>query len=150
MSPSLLSKLTITWSTQTGCYQVCFYFHSSLQQKYCILTELLQFANMHLQGSVSRIGQHSMTKTILEVICVFFPTRACPFEENHESYINLIHLTDGKVVGKLQQIIEVKDMLEAVARASSDDTSQLESFHSDINRNSPKMHYFSYNGMSAR
>ena len=64
--------------------------------------------------------------------------------------IIFIDITGGKVVAKLESIVANKDIREAVQRASNQDTSQLESFHSDVNRNAPKMYYFSYHGMSAR
>jgi hypothetical protein len=40
--------------------------------------------------------------------------------------------------------------MEAIGMAGKHATSELESFHSEINRNAPKMEGFSYSGMISR
>ena len=56
----------------------------------------------------------------------------------------------GKVCRAPTPVVEEKDILEAVMRASSADTAALESYHAELNRNAPKMSYFSYSGMQSR
>ncbi|XP_067946601.1 uncharacterized protein [Watersipora subatra] len=59
-------------------------------------------------------------------------------------------LKGGKVYQALTPVVHKKDILEAVMRASSADTAALESYHAELNRNAPKMSYFSYSGMQSR
>jgi len=54
------------------------------------------------------------------------------------------------VTMEFRAIIENKRLLQAIAMAGKLATSELENFHSDINRNAPKMEGFSYSGMLSR
>ena len=56
----------------------------------------------------------------------------------------------GVLANRIKKIIENDKVLEGLQKASKDDTSELESFHSALNRNSPKQFGFSHNGMISR
>ena len=64
--------------------------------------------------------------------------------------MNVVRNADGPVISRLRPIIENPALLQDVQKASHLDTASLESFHSDVNRYAPKMHFFHYNGMKAR
>lgn len=59
-------------------------------------------------------------------------------------------ISGGKVASKLHEIVSKKDLVAAIQKASRNDTTHLESFHSELNRNAPKMSFFPYHGMKAR
>lgn len=54
------------------------------------------------------------------------------------------------LVEEVKKVILDPAILEAVDMAGTNTTSELESFHSAINRNAPKMEGFSYSGMLSR
>ena len=54
---------------------------------------------------------------------------------------------DGMVASKAEAILTDKRLVTAIGRCSSHDTSELESYHSTINRNCPKMYSFTYDCM---
>ena len=51
---------------------------------------------------------------------------------------------------EFREIVLDEKIVEAVNRASEDSTSELESFHSCLNRNAPKMEGLSHQGMLSR
>lgn len=57
---------------------------------------------------------------------------------------------DALVASDLRKILSDKGLTEAIGRASIQATSELEGFHSSLNRNAPKMEGFSYSGMLSR
>ena len=61
-----------------------------------------------------------------------------------------MYIIGGAVAHKVQTIVESDRLLSAVARCSHEDTSELECYHSAINKNCPKMYSFCYDGMLSR
>ena len=57
---------------------------------------------------------------------------------------------EHQVAIELRKIILDAQFLKAISRASSNATSELESFHAAINRAAPKAEGFSHRGMSDR
>jgi len=71
------------------------------------------------------------------------------------NFIIISHLHDFCFKGteldtRIRDILLDKKIVEAVNRASQDSTSELEGFHSCLNRYAPKMEGFSYSGMKSR
>ena len=62
----------------------------------------------------------------------------------------LLFFVDTELDKELRAILLDPKILEAVNRASKNATSELEGFHSCLNRNAPKMEGFSYAGMISR
>ena len=62
----------------------------------------------------------------------------------------LIVFVDTELDKELRAILLDPKIIEAVDRASKNATSELEGFHSSLNRNAPKMEGFSYAGMISR
>lgn len=56
----------------------------------------------------------------------------------------------GKLAEKVKLVLEDTKLLAALSRCSDEDTSELESFHSALNKNVPKMHGFSLQGLISR
>lgn len=64
------------------------------------------------------------------------------------SYNQFFTETQNELITKLEEL--VKDFVEPINQAGEHSTSELESFHSCLNRNAPKMEGFSYSGMKSR
>lgn len=62
-------------------------------------------------------------------------------------YCNLI---GGELFHSLKKILLSNQLLQAVRKAGSENTSQLESYHSTLNHYAPKMLSFSHDGMVTR
>lgn len=74
-------------------------------------------------------------------------------EEHHENqWTNepLYHVLDEALALEVHDILWNDRLIDTVSRASADTTSELESFHAQINRNAPKMSNFSYSGILSR
>lgn len=63
---------------------------------------------------------------------------------------NYTFIVDSELHQEMLKILLDPNIIEAVNRAGEDTTSELESFHSCLNRNAPKMVGFSYSGMLTR
>lgn len=78
-------------------------------------------------------------------------TNFCQFcHRSLNRFICLLLVEGGKLADKIKPLLEDKKLLAAISRCSDEDTSELESFHSALNRNAPKMHGFSHQGMISR
>ena len=69
--------------------------------------------------------------------------------------VSLPHVTKFLYIETQKDLIRdvkliIDDLAEAVNNAGPHSTSELESFHSSLNRNAPKMEGFSYSGMMSR
>lgn len=63
----------------------------------------------------------------------------------------IMYFFQGGIVSKaLEPILDNNYLCGAIAKAGKDDTGELESFHSNHNRNCPKMIPFSMEGMISR
>ena len=57
---------------------------------------------------------------------------------------------DGLVAKKIKSVLEDKPLLASIQRCRMEDTGDLESYHSMLNKNCPKMYCFSHQGMTSR
>ena len=62
----------------------------------------------------------------------------------------MVFFPDGLVAKKIRSVLEDKALLASIQRCSMEDTGDLESYHSMLNKNCPKMYGFSHQGMISR